>query len=260
MCPEASETHAFKPDVFYAQLGFPEASLLDRRIFKRMVLEHGELTASDKRTLSEDVGKLTWKYTLKPSTVQVLAYEDSDREYLEVAVVEAMLNSRRRATRVAEIVQRAIPYPVLLVMVDDSGFSVSVAHKRFSQAEKGGIVAEDFLHSPWIEVPLSDLDKAFCDSLAVKRLSHVDFYALYRDMVGAVLARMCAELTGEFVLDAGQPEKERRQRLEQCHQMEREISRLRALLSKEGRFAEKVELNTRIKELEGRLEDAKAAL
>ncbi len=121
MSPETPNASSFKVDDFYAQLGFPDACLLDRRIFKRMVLEHGELTASDKRTLSEDVGKLTWKYTLKASTVQVLPYEDDEREYLEVAVVETELSSRRRATRIAEMIQRAIPYPVLLVMVEGNG-------------------------------------------------------------------------------------------------------------------------------------------
>ncbi len=260
MSPEAPTRSSFKVDDFYAQLGFPDASLLDKRIFKRMVLEHGTLTASDKRTLSEDVGKLTWKYALKSSTVQVLPYEDAEREYLEVAVVEVVLSSRRRATRIAEMIQRAIPYPVLLVMVEGNGLCISVAHKRFSQAEKGSIVAEDFLCSPWMEGPLSDLDRMFCDALAMSRLSHVDFYALYRDMVRAVLARMCAELTGDFVLDAGQPEAKRRQRLEQFHQIDREISVLRAAISKEERFAEKVELNTRIKKLEARLAATKAEL
>lgn len=260
MSPDVPNSSAFKVDDFYAQLGFPDSSLLDKRIFKRMVLEHGDLTAADKRTLSDDVTKLTWKYTLKASTVQVLPYEDAEREYLEVAVIEAVLTSRRRANRIAEMVQRAIPYPVLLVMVEGNGLSISVAHKRFSHAEKGSVVAEGFLRSPWVEGPLSEVDRAFCDALSMSRLSQVDFYALYRDMVRAVLARMCAELTGNFVLDAGQPETDRRQLLEQCHQIEREIASLRASISKEERFAEKVELNARIKELEAGLALSKTKL
>ncbi|WP_200374903.1 DUF4391 domain-containing protein [Thiocystis violacea] len=247
-------------DAFYDQLGLPEASLLDKRIAKKMVLEHGQLTNADKKILSSDVVKLTWKYTLKASTVQVLPYEDADREYLEVALVEAELGSRSRSSRIAELLQRAIPYPVLLVMVEGEGFCVSVAHKRFSRAERGSIVAEGFLCSPWIEPPLSDIDQAFCAALALRRLSQIDFYALYRGMLNAVLARICAELTGTFVIDAGQSETDRRQRLEQCHAMEREIGRLRVALPKENGFAEKVELNTRIKELEGRLARTKTEL
>lgn len=238
---------------FYDQLGLPEASLLDKRIFKRMVLEHGQLTSADKKTLSDDVSKLTWKYTLKASTVQVLPYEDAEREYLEVAIVEAVLSSRSQAPRIAEMIQRAIPYPVLLVMVEGSGFCVSVAHKRFSLAEKSSIVAEGFLCSPWIEQPRSEVNEAFCKALALRNLSQVDFYCLYGGMVSAVLARSCAELTGTFVLDVGRPEQDRKRRLEQCQDMEREIGSLRVAIPKENQFAEQVELNTRIKKIETRL-------
>ncbi|MAG31394.1 MAG: hypothetical protein CL908_10965 [Deltaproteobacteria bacterium] len=251
---------AFSNDALYDRLGLPEASLLDKRIFKRMVLEHGQLTMADKKTLSEDVTKLTWKYTLKAGTVQVLPYEDADREYLEVAVVEAVLSGRSRAPRIIEMIQRAIPYPVLLVMVEGGAFCVSVAHKRFSRAEKGSIVAEDFLSSPWIEQSLSDVDEAFCEALALQNLSWVDFYALYRSMVTAVLARACAELTGRFVLEVGQPEAHRKRRLEQCHELEGDISSLRVAIRKGDIFAEQVELNTRIKELEARLARTKADL
>ncbi|MCH9647782.1 MAG: DUF4391 domain-containing protein [Deltaproteobacteria bacterium] len=247
-------------EAFFDRLGLPEASRVDKRIFKRMVLDHGKLTAADKKALSDDVSKLTWKYALKADTVQVLPYEDAEREYLEIAIVEALLSNRGRAARIAEIIQRAIPYPVLLVLVEGSGLCLNVAHKRFSRAEEGGIVAEGFLCSPWLEQPLSDLDREFCQALALSRLSRVDFFALYRGMVNAVLARMCAEFSGTLVVDGRQPEQDRRQRLEQCHDLDREITSLRAVIRDQNRFADQVELNTRIKELEARLLEAKAGL
>ncbi len=245
---------------FYSSLGFPEACLLDKRIFKRMVKEHGDLTAADKRTLSEDVSSLTWKYTLKADTVQVLPYADDEREYLEVAVIEAALSDRRRASRIAEMVQRAIPYPVLLVMAEGAEFCVSVASKRLSRAEKGSVVAEDLLCSPWITQPVVGIDLEFCEALTLPRLSHVDFRALYGDMVMAVLARNCAELTGRFALHPENTTDDRRQRLERCHAIEREMASLRVAIHQEAPFAEKVELNTQIKRLEAQLDQARADL
>jgi hypothetical protein len=250
----------FSIDAFCDQLGFPETSQLDKRIYKRMVLDHGELTAADKKTLSEDVSRLTWKYALKADTVQVLPYEDAEREYLEVAVIEANLSSRKRALRIAEMIQRAIPYPVLLVMIEGNGMCVSVAHKRFSLAEKGSIVAEDFLSAPWCGAPPTEIDEAFFEALCLRKLSQVDFYALYQSLVQAVLARACAELTGRFVLGAVGSEVDRRRRLDQCHEMQREIAGLRAAIGKQDRFAEQVELNTQLKELENRLARTKAEL
>ena len=247
-------------DTFYEGLRFPEASLLDKRIFKRMVLDHGELTASDKKILSNDVIKLTWKYTLKASTVQVLPYEDDEREYLEVAVVETRLGSRTRAARISEMIQRAIPYPVLLVLVDGSGLAVSAAHKRFSLAEKGRIVAEEFMLTPWMQEPLGDVDRAFCEALAFRSLSLVDFYALYRSIAHAVLGRCCADLTGRFTMGGDATATARRARLDEHEVLGREIASLRSTLRSEQRFAEKVELNTRIKALETRQVTIKASL
>jgi hypothetical protein len=245
---------------FYSNLGFPESSQLDKRIYKRLVLEHGQLTNADKKTLSEDVCGLTWKYTLKPSTVQVLPYEDDEQEYLEVAVIEAILTNRRRTTRIAEMIQRAIPYPLLLLIVEADEFCVCVARKRFSRSEKGSIIAEDLLCSPWIKEPLTSNDLRFCEALALQRLTQSDFLALYDDMVKAVLARTCAELTGQFALRPEGSTADRRQRLEQCHAMEREISSLRVAIHQEAPFAQKVELNTRIKTLEAQLDQTKTDL
>jgi len=252
---------AFNINAFYDRLGFPETSLLDKRIYKRMVLEHGDLTAADKKTLSEDVTKLTWKYALKADTVQVLPYEDAEREYLEVAVVEAMLSSRKRAPRIAEMIQRAIPYPVLLVMVEGSGGCVSVAHKRFSLAEKGSIVAEDFLLSPWLALdnPVPN-ESAFLGSLNLKGLPQSDFLGLYCAFAERTLAFACADISGCFELKPEKTEKIRRAQLERCRTLEREIVELKAGIHKETKYAAQVELNAKVKQVEAELAEEAARL
>lgn len=244
---------------FYAQLALPGDCLLNKRIYKRMVLEHGQLTTSDKKALSEDVAKLTWKYSLKSSTVQVLPYEDTEREYLEVAIIEVELNRRGKASRIAETIQRAIPYPVLLVLVEGEGYSISVAHKRFSLAEQGRIVTEGFLQTPWVEAS-GPADAAFAEALALSNLPQTDFFSLYTGIVNAVLARICADVTDEFALQPERSEEEQRSLLEQCRSIERELVRLRIAIQREDRFAEQVELNTQIKGLELQLTQLKTQL
>ena len=148
----------------------------------------------------------------------------------------------------------------VLVMVEGNELCVSVAHKRFSKAEVGRIVATDFLRTAWTKTPLSEFDQAFIDALAFKSLSPVDFYAMYGSIVRAVLARNCADLSGHFVLDTTVAKSDRRGQLDRCIELQREIGRIRTALHDENKFAEKVELNTRIKELESRLAKAKASL
>jgi len=67
-------------------------------------------------------------------------------------------------------------------------------------------------------------------------------------------------LSGRFVLDTGDSAVGRRRRLDQCREVEREITSLRAAIGKQDRFAEQVELNTRIKELDIWLAQAKNVL
>ncbi len=80
-----------------------------------------ERAAADNNLGSHQLGKAGAK-------VALVARNEADLGSVR-AVIEAALSSRRRSPRIAEMIQRAIPYPVLLVMVEGSGYCVSVAHK-----------------------------------------------------------------------------------------------------------------------------------
>ncbi len=138
------------PSELYQAMSMPKSCVLGKRVFKKLFFDNATLTAGDKRALTQDVDTITWQYTLKPSTLPIQPYTDDDCEYLEVAVIEVQLKERRSATRIAEVIHRAIPYPVFVVMTHDDAITISVAHKRFSRAERGAVVAEDVLTTPWM--------------------------------------------------------------------------------------------------------------
>ena len=62
-------------------LGIPEACKLDKPVFKKMLLDTEALDGADKTALKDDVEKIRWLYTLKPSTINVAPYSDGDKEY-----------------------------------------------------------------------------------------------------------------------------------------------------------------------------------
>ena len=102
-------------DVLYNKLGIPESCHLGKRIFEKLFHENTKLGATDKRAFREDIDIITWQYTLKPSTIPIQAYEDEQREYQEVAVLQVDLKTQNRTSRIAEIIHRAIPYPLVTV-------------------------------------------------------------------------------------------------------------------------------------------------
>ena len=138
-------------------LGLPASCRVDQRVPKKMLVENGAPTSADKRLINDAVEEIQWLAALKPNTVGVAEYRDDEREYLEVAVLcvtarhapqgdggNATRSSKPKPpniTRPAELVHRAVPYPVLLLAAPQ-GLFLSLAHKRWAQNEAGKVVLD----------------------------------------------------------------------------------------------------------------------
>lgn len=239
-------------------ISFPEAALLGKRVPKKQFLESGELVASDKKLFRENVKNVYWEYTLKPSTCPVLPYRDNEREYLEVAVLQVEMNSQKGHKRIAEIIHRVIPYPLMLGFYTESGdIALSVAPMRFSQAEHGAFVAERFYTTGWMNCDaLKAQEAAFVASLAWDSMPLQTYGSLYNAWTDRFTGYECSVLSGAFTIGkAG----DRLERLTRCREIESRISELRGQLKKAA-FNRQVELNTQIKKFEQELKQLAASL
>jgi hypothetical protein len=249
-------------DLVYDSMDIPDACQLGKRIFKKLFQEHASLGPTDKKAFREDIDTITWQYTLKPSTIQIQSYMDNQHEYLELAILQVDLKTQKRTSRIAEVLHRAIPYPLLIVFAFDKMCALSTAHKRFSQAEKEAIIAEDFLITDWIDLSApTAVQKEFLASFAIAGLPHTHFFAFYSAIADRLIALECARFTGKYRLESLADTREpRRTRLAACHELEGRIAEYRIAIKKEMQFNRQVELNTKIKELEKQLKIEAAAL
>lgn len=235
-----------------AALGFPEGAAVNQRIPKKMLIETGMPTAADKRAITDGIDDIQWLAALKPVTVGIPAYQDEARDYLEIAVLSLNLRQDAKASRIAELVHRAIPYPTFLMAYSPSGVSISLAHKRWAQNEAGktvldGEVLEANLHSPG----RSDLVQQFVEALALDKQPHLSLHALYQGWMDTVIALQTAFVTGVFAASASREHAvERHQALQEVKKQRVEIARLKAAAAKEKQIARQVELNAEIKRLE----------
>ncbi|WDP92368.1 MAG: DUF4391 domain-containing protein [Desulfobacter sp.] len=245
-------------ETIWNAISFPEAALLGKRVPKKQFLESGELVASDKKLFRENVKNVYWEYTLKPSTCPVLPYRDNEREYLEVAVLQVEMNSQKGHKRIAEIIHRVIPYPLMLGFYTESGdIALSIAPKRFSQAEHGAFVAERFYTTGWINSEtLNDQESAFVASLAWGSMPLQTYGSLYSAWTDRFTGYECSVLSGTFTIGKAV---DRLERLTRCREIESRISDLRGQLKKAA-FNRQVELNTQIKKFEQELKQLAASL
>ena len=249
-------------DILYEKMGLPDSCHLGTRIYKKLFHENAKLGATDKRAFREDIETITWEYTLKSSAIPIRPFIDDEHEYVEIAIIQVNLKSQNRTGRITEIIHRAIPYPLVVVLAYETTFQLSLATKRFSQAERGAIVVDEFLATDWIDLAsMTAVQVSFLDSLAVSSLPHTDFRAFYYALVDRVIALDCATRTGSFVLETAVDRSETRRRaLAACRDLESLIAEERTALKKETQFNRQVERNVRIKQMEKELEQKVRAL
>ena len=251
-----------KASLLLDALDLPATAMVEKRVPKTLLLEHGAPTAADKRQINEGIELLVWMAALKPSTIGVAEYRDELREVLEIAVLRLTLRATARAGRLIELVHRAVPYPVLLIAEQGSTVGLSAAHKRLSQAEAGKTVLEgDVVTVEWDAEQVAERWPGFCDALALGQQPRINLQSLYQGWIDTLLALQAAHVTGAFAMapNAAQAE-QRREALQESARLDKEIARLRATAAKEKQVARRVDLNLELKRLETALAAAHANL
>ncbi len=236
-----------------AALGLPDGSRVDQRVPKSLLLDRAPTTA-DRRRIREGVEELRWVAALKPTTVSVPVYRDKVREYLEIAVLSAKLRAGAKTGRLAELIHRAVPYPVVLVSGQGEGWSLSLAHKRRSQGEEGATVLDGEVASTDFPVGTTvTLIDTFRAALPLARQPRANLFALYQGWMDALVALLAGRVTGAFTM-AESPvlATARHEALRECARLDAEIAHLRAAAARERQIPRQVDLNLELRRVERR--------
>lgn len=260
-----------------AALDLPIGTLVEQRVPKTLLREHGASTATDKRRLDQNIERLVWVASLKPGAVGFVEHRDEVREYLEIAVLHLTLRNSTGMDRLIELVHRAIPYPSLLVtdvtprgmgqqteadeapsgtkkrsrVAGQPGLHLSLAHKRWSQSEVGKTVLDGEVLSVGWSDPETDADvTTFLGAMAMHRQRRGSLFDLYQGWMDTLVALLAARRTGRFtpgVSTSGA--RDRQDALGECERLEAEMARLRSAAAREKQMARLVALNRQLQQL-----------
>lgn len=253
-------------------LRLPAEATVGQRVPKKMLAENltsrSTATSADRKLLHEQIEEVTWVAALKPTNAGIPVYQDEVRSYLELAVLSVRLREGSQlapipakvspsVARLAELVHRAIPYPVLLVLDDDARLYLSLVHIRWAQKEAdkavldGDLIQGVFVHngSPAASVMDADTVNAFINAMDLSKQPRTDLLTLYQGWMDTLSAWQAAAVTGRFECVSPQQAMARRATLRRCHELDAQISSLRAAASKEKQMARQVAANLEIKAL-----------
>ena len=226
----------------YEFLNIPDSCFIGNTIYKKLFYENADLSASDKSLFTDTINKVIWLYCLKPETINIPAYKDEVRDYPEIEVIEVLVHKDYKLKRIAEIIMRTIPYPMLLIFKLEDKIQFYVAHQRSSQSDSSKNTIEEFIATDWL-----DSDSALFAKLDIKQMRFTNFYALYSDIVDAI---SIYNLSAIIPMEENITGSEARQLSAKIEDIEQEIVSLRSKLKKESQFNRKMELNIEIKRLE----------
>ena len=253
-------------------LCLPAEATVGQRVPKKMLAENltsrGTATSADRKLLHEQIEEVTWVAALKPTNAGIPVYQDEVRSYLELAVLSVRLRQGSQldsqaakvspsVARLAELVHRAIPYPVLLVLDDGTRVYLSLVHIRWAQKEADKAVLDgDLIQGVFVckgSTAASVMDagtvNAFINAMDLSKQPRTDLLTLYQGWMDTLSAWQAAAVTGRFECVSPQQATARRAALRRCHELDAQISSLRAAASKEKQMARQVATNLEIKAL-----------
>ena len=233
-------------------LGLPEATHLNRRLFKKQFYELAKLNKAAKEQFAKAVENIVWTHTLKKGTINIPPLVTEKLEYIEVAYIHVEMTERTHFKKVAEVIHR-IPYPVVLMMTEGDALCLSTAPKRINQSDTSRLTAEEYLYSEWIDLASqTTVQRAFLESLQLHRLSFENFHTFYQDICEQIVALAVSRWSGKYSSDNISKKKKI---LDKIQPLQEQIASLKHAIKKESQFNTKVRLNMQLKALEKQIQE-----
>jgi len=236
-------------------LNLPAASRVDNRIAKTMLTEHCAPTPADKRLILDAIDSCHWVAALKPTTCAVPAFTSETVEYGELHVLSVRLRDDKRLARLIELVHRAIPYPLILVidLVDGPFSALSIAHKRRAERELDRFVlASAPVTVTWTSAQPEPCDAAFLASLDLSQLPRGDLFIAYTAWQQRVEALLAGRITGDYSLPPDTEAADNRRAALAAHlELAAQLTKLHTAARRETQMVRRMALNADIKRLDG---------
>lgn len=249
-------------DFPYSYLKLPERCILGKPVFKNLFYKNAKLSVTDKRWFTRDIDRIIWKYTIKPSSTLINAVKEYEYEYVEITIIEVRLHNDDHIDRLADIMHRTIPYPLMIIFEAGQWIRFSVADKRFNKADDQAATIKELWVTNRVNEQLRDpADRDFIKQLDYEKQPKLNLKVFYHSWINAFIAYKISRLTGTFqMLDEQDRKQQRIEALNGYRKLEDQIDALRSKLNKAEAFNEKVKLNVDIKELEKQLKQTEKLL
>lgn len=240
-------------DKLYKKMNIPEECNVQSTIFKKLFYENGTMTTSDKEIFTNDIEKIIWKYSFKEENLNIKSFKNEELYYEEIALIEVSLSKASKYKKICEIIQKTIPYPLILVLIHEDKLLINAAYKRINKVDESKSTIDEFIYSDWICMGnINDNEASFLNSIDVKNFSFVNMYKFYCSFIEKLNLLNASSIIGDFEVLKNKDIQEVNELNNQIEKLNNEIEKLKIDINKEQHFNKKMDINIKIKKLESK--------
>ena len=244
-------------------LNIPERAIISKKISKAFFIRNFELSSADKKILNEIV-TMEWLASIKPSNSNITVAQNETYIFEEIQVMTCTLSGnliKGTIDRVANLFQKHIPYPIVLMIENADEFVMNVCDKKINQNDKSKRTIEAFINSPNIsKLYKNELIGAFFEGLDFAVLDKTNLETTYKSYTSAIVQFQTAMVTGTFNKRSSIRTEDDLKHLETIQKIEKEILTLSNQIKKESQLNNRVSLNIQIQKKRNEIEHLKTLL
>jgi len=124
---------------------YPEKSRFGRKIPKSKFYENANFNAKLKDKFINQIDKIVWQYKLAPNTLNL----DATDEVPEIQVLDIFLKTKEIDQAMLELIDKAIPLPIIFQLHHENKIKIKAAYKRPSDSVNNKWVLESYIESEW---------------------------------------------------------------------------------------------------------------
>jgi len=235
-------------------LQLPDRCLVNKKITKAFFKRNFDMTSAEKNLLDDFniFMAIDWVASISQGNANIPAWQDAESTFEEIQVIAVTTSPEtlnKNASKIIDLVQKYIPYHILLIVHDGVNSIWNVTYKRINQNDNNKrTVDKKFTTDCFIENIKNKIHEAFIAALNFSKVPSTDLKVLYDAYVQCFVGLTTAPIIGTFETRTTERTKEDVERLEHITLLEKEITTLTNVAQKETQLNKKIELNTQVQQ------------
>jgi hypothetical protein len=218
---------------------YPTKARFGRKIPKSKLYENASVNTKLKDKFVNQIEKIVWQYKLAPDTLNL----DATNKVPEIQIFDIFLKTKEVDQTLLEVIDKAIPLPIIFQIHRDNKVKVKAAYKRPSGSANNKWVIESYFESEW-------LDK---DTAKQPMPQALDLGKLYEQILKSL---MPVEVTSSKTM---QTLDEQVGIINQISSLQKELDKLNSKYKKEKQANRQFEIHKQIKLTQRQLDNLKQA-